>query len=137
LTAPICQDRLLDVRQTPLSLLIAHTLGIDLGVHVRGERAQGADWRTIAADLSERSGHSVSHESVRSWFADEAETPMGPNADAGSANPAFLLVPVALLLGLLIPYSYTLNVAVYVLAIPTAVGLGVAMLRGRRDRVQP
>lgn len=55
-------------------------------------------------------------------------------ADAGSANPAFLLVPPALLLALVLPYSFALNIAVYLLAIPTCVGLGVGMLRGRRER---
>lgn len=73
LTARICQDRLLDVRQTPLSRLIEVTLALDLRAHVIAERTEGKDWRTIAADLSERSGHSVSHESVRSWFSDEAD----------------------------------------------------------------
>lgn len=58
----------------------------------------------------------------------------GVAADTGSANPAFLLVPPALLLALVLPYSFALNIAVYLLAIPTCVGLGVGMLRGRRDR---
>ena len=61
------------MRQTPLSRLIEVTLGLDLRAHVIAERTEGKDWRTIAADLSERSGHSVSHESVRSWFSDEAD----------------------------------------------------------------
>lgn len=57
-------------------------------------------------------------------------------ADTGSANPAFLLVPPALLLALLLPYSFALNVAVYLLAIPTCIGLGVRiLLAGRRDRL--
>jgi hypothetical protein len=59
------------VRQTPLSDLLGTLLGTDLRTWVLTRRAAGTDWRTIAADLAERTGRGVSHESLRSWFADE------------------------------------------------------------------
>jgi hypothetical protein len=66
------------VRQTSLSSLIGITLGTDLRDHVIAQRTAGKDWRTIAADLTERSGHTVSHETVRVWFSDETDTtPVG------------------------------------------------------------
>lgn len=65
------------MRQTPLSRLIEKTLGVNLREYVILLRSSGKDWRSIAADLTERTGEPVSHETVRSWFADEAETPIG------------------------------------------------------------
>ena len=79
------------MRQTPLSRLIEVTLALDLRAHVIAEREAGKDWRTIATDLSERSGHSVSHESVRSWFSDEADLVV---REAGQAHPLLLVAVV-------------------------------------------
>jgi hypothetical protein len=60
------------MRQTPLAQLIEVKLGVDLQRYVTEARDEGADWRSIARDLTERSGTSVSHEAVRSWFIEDA-----------------------------------------------------------------
>ena len=65
------------MRQTPLSQLLAVRLGADLREHVVGQRATGADWRTIATELTATTGVDVSHETLRSWFADELGTAVG------------------------------------------------------------
>lgn len=125
------------MRQTPLSRLIEVTLALDLRAHVIAERTEGKDWRTIAADLSERSGHSVSHESVRSWFSDEADLVV---REAGAAHPlllvavvlvawvaAFSTPPGTLLVGLM-------GVCAAVVLAGFAWAAGVRTLaRGRRD----
>lgn len=48
--------------------LIELKLGADLATEVARARAAGQGWRTIAQAISERSGVTVSHESLRSWF---------------------------------------------------------------------
>ena len=40
-------------------------------------RRQGHTWRTIAGDITERTGVTVSHETLRDWFADQ---PIGDDA---------------------------------------------------------
>lgn len=57
---------------TPKRELIQLRLGRDLAAYVGDARAQGRDWRTIAADLTAVTGVRVSHETVRAWFGREA-----------------------------------------------------------------
>ena len=65
------------MRQTPLGQLVEVKLDQDLSDYVLAMRADGKDWRTIAAAITEATGVSVSHETVRAWFADEADTKSG------------------------------------------------------------
>ena len=64
--------RLTDMRQTLLAQMIEMKLGVDLRTYVITARHRGDDWRSIARDLTDRTGTSVSYEAVRSWFSDEA-----------------------------------------------------------------
>lgn len=57
---------------TPKRELIQVRLGRDLAAYVAAARAEGRDWRTIAADLTAVTGVAVSHESLRVWFARDA-----------------------------------------------------------------
>jgi hypothetical protein len=50
-------------------LLIQVRLGRDLAQYVEARRP-GDGWRAIAADLSQVTGISVSHETLRAWFAE-------------------------------------------------------------------
>ncbi len=68
------------MRQTPLSQLIELKLGVDLRRHLLDARAEGKDWRSIAADLTTTTGVSVSHEAVRNWLADELDQPIEATA---------------------------------------------------------
>lgn len=44
-----------------------------------------ASWRTMAVDLSERTGQSVNYETLRLWFADRVETTVTIKPMAGAA----------------------------------------------------
>lgn len=57
---------------THLHQLLEAKLGRDLSQYVRIRHAEGLGWRRIADDLKRDTGLSVSHEAVRSWFADTA-----------------------------------------------------------------
>ncbi len=61
------------MRTTRLQSLVDLKLGGSLRRVVFDARAEGKSWRAIAADLSEATGEPVTHESVRSWFVDEAD----------------------------------------------------------------
>ncbi len=65
------------MRTTPLSRLIDIQMAGNLRDHVRDCRAEGVDWRSLAADISERTGTRVSYETLRSWFEDEADQAVG------------------------------------------------------------
>ncbi len=65
------------MRSTALSTLIDTRLGGGLRDFVIKAREQGDDWRSIAAEISDLADRRVSHESLRSWFADEADLPIG------------------------------------------------------------
>lgn len=76
LTNESVSDRLVDVRQTPLSQLLELKLDGSLRDHIHKARAASKDWRAIAAELTEVTGVQVSYETLRSWFADELEQPV-------------------------------------------------------------
>lgn len=57
------------MRQTPMRQLVELTLGRDLQQYVRIRQAEGLGWRRIADDVKRDTGLSVSHEALRSWFA--------------------------------------------------------------------
>ena len=67
------------MRQTSLSRLIEIELGEPLRDYVIAARTvagpldRQAGWRAIATDLTERTGLSVSRETLRSWFDDERD----------------------------------------------------------------
>ncbi len=65
------------MQSTPLSMLIDTRLGGGLRDYVIKARERGADWRSIAAEISDLADRTVSHETLRSWFADEADLPIG------------------------------------------------------------
>lgn len=54
---------------TALSQLVEVRLGRPLEPFVRSRLAEGLGWRRISDDLWKVSGHRVSHETLRSWFA--------------------------------------------------------------------
>ncbi len=67
-------DKLLPMTQpSPLYRLLEDRLGEPLAEHVAARRA-GETWRAIAADLSTRTGVTVSWETLRLWFADRIVT---------------------------------------------------------------
>lgn len=57
---------------TPTRLLIETRLGRPLDDYVSERLKAGDGWRRIASDLRYRTDISVSHETLRSWFKDEA-----------------------------------------------------------------
>lgn len=59
------------MRQTPLAELAEHKLGRSLEQFVRIRLAEGIGWRRISDELFAASGQRVSHESLRSWFAED------------------------------------------------------------------
>jgi len=59
---------------TPQQQLVVLKLGTDLGTYLRAERASGASWRQIASDLADRTGITVSHETVRVWASPESKS---------------------------------------------------------------
>ncbi len=67
------------MRQTNLGQLIEMKLGEPLRDYIISARAvsgpldRQVGWRSIAADITERTGVSVSWETMRSWFDDERE----------------------------------------------------------------
>lgn len=58
---------------TPLYRLVEAALGGSLADYV-AERRASMSWRTMAADLTERTGETVTHETLRNWFVDRIET---------------------------------------------------------------
>lgn len=68
------------MRQTPLQQLVDLKLAGNLREFVLARRAEGQDWRSIANTISEETGQSVSHESLRSWFSDELTEPVAKGA---------------------------------------------------------
>lgn len=65
------------MRQTPLQKLVELHLGRDLQAYITAGRAQGKDWRTLAEEISTKTGLSVSHESLRQWFREPAVSAKG------------------------------------------------------------
>lgn len=59
----------MEPQRTSLYRLIEKQLGGDLAEYVSTRRPE-MSWRSIAAELSDRIGVEVSHESLRLWFAD-------------------------------------------------------------------
>lgn len=59
------------MRLTPLARLIGHLLERDLREFVVEARNAGKGWRTIAAEITEKTGQELSGETLRAWFADE------------------------------------------------------------------
>jgi len=45
---------------------------VELEQFVRSRRSQGVPWRRVALDVYDATGLAVTHESLRSWFPDEA-----------------------------------------------------------------
>lgn len=58
---------------TPKQLLLEHLYGGDLDADVARFLEEGKSWRSIADLLTERTGHSVSYESVRQWYGVDAK----------------------------------------------------------------
>lgn len=58
---------------SPTRLLIETRLGRPLDQLVAEMQAQGLGWRRIAEVVGERTNVTVSHESIRTWIAADAE----------------------------------------------------------------
>lgn len=71
LTAKPVSDSLADMR-SPHYEFLQIRLGRDLSVYIAEARRDKRGWRTIAADLSEVTGVTVSYETLRTWFTDVA-----------------------------------------------------------------
>lgn len=71
---------------TPLYRLVEARLGGEgsLTQYVEERRAT-TSWRAMAVDLSERTGESVTYETLRLWFADRIETTVTVKPAAGAA----------------------------------------------------
>lgn len=69
---------------TPLYRLVEVALGRKLDDYVAENRA-AMSWRAMAADLSQRTGETVTYETLRSWFADRIETTVTVRPTAGAA----------------------------------------------------
>ena len=52
---------------TPTQKLIELRIGGDLPGFISRARSEGQSWRQIAADLTKRTGLTVSYETVRTW----------------------------------------------------------------------
>jgi hypothetical protein len=61
------------VRQTPLAQLAEHKLGRSLAKYVEARQTEGFGWRRIASELHKETGVLVSHESLRTWFAEQSK----------------------------------------------------------------
>lgn len=59
---------MVDMRPTPSQLLMEERLGEPLEAYVLKLRADERTWRYIARHLAEKTGHSVSPESLRQWY---------------------------------------------------------------------
>ena len=57
---------------TPTYLAANHLLDGELETFVKTRRAENMSWRRIARALEEKTGLNVTHETVRSWFPEEA-----------------------------------------------------------------
>lgn len=57
---------------TPKQLLVEHLYDGDLPAEVARLIADGKSWRDIAAEVSEKTGQRVSHESLRQWYGADA-----------------------------------------------------------------
>lgn len=55
-----------------------------LDKYVADNRASSS-WRTMAADLSERTGQTVNHETLRLWYADRVKTTVTVEPSVGAA----------------------------------------------------
>lgn len=69
---------------TPLYRLVEARLGGSLDEYV-AERRATTSWRAMAADLTERTGENVTHQTLMSWFADRIETTVTVKPAAGAA----------------------------------------------------
>lgn len=71
---------------TPLYRLVEARLGGEgaLDRYVAEHRAT-TSWRTMAADLSERTGEPVTYETLRGWFADRVRTTVTIEPVGGAA----------------------------------------------------
>jgi hypothetical protein len=71
---------------TPLYKLVETRLGGPLDEYVAARRAT-TSWRAMAADLTERTGEYVTHQTLMSWFADriKVETTVTVSRPAGAA----------------------------------------------------
>lgn len=67
------------MRTTHMQMLLQERLGSGrpLDAYVRIRQAEGMGWRRIADDLKRDTGLSVSHEALRTWFAQPATAPAG------------------------------------------------------------
>lgn len=63
------------MRQTPLAQLVEHKLGRSLTKYVKARQVEGFGWRRIAEDVRRETGVTVSHETLRAWFAPEVREP--------------------------------------------------------------
>ncbi len=59
---------------TATQRLADHMLGGGLQEYVTSRRVKGASWRRISLDLRDDIGVDVTHETLRSWYPDTAET---------------------------------------------------------------
>lgn len=62
---------------TRLHRLIDRSLGRPLADLVAERRAEQAGWRSIATEVEDKTGVEVSHEALRDWFTEPAETAGG------------------------------------------------------------
>lgn len=62
------------MRQTAMAQLVEHKLGRSLAKYVQARhQIEGMGWRRIAQEVHRDTGLVVSHESLRSWFAQDKE----------------------------------------------------------------
>lgn len=58
--------------KTPRHVQVETELRRDLEQYVRVRLAEGLSWRAICNDVRRDTGINVSHESLRSWFTEDA-----------------------------------------------------------------
>ena len=77
------------MRRTPLAQLIEAKLGRPLSEHVVAARNaddhRSRSWRAIARDLTDRTGLTIQHETLRAWFSDDLRVVL---RDPDPAEPA-------------------------------------------------
>lgn len=59
----------MNTNPTPTYLLVQDRLGTNLDQHIAARRAEGESWTSIAYEIRDITGMSVTGETLRSWHA--------------------------------------------------------------------